>query len=266
MKTKRILRNLVLLGIALSVLAIAVWQIRIATYKPDPDYVNRVAAHIEQKSITPLWDLEVLMKSGDAFRSGRWGVCVREVAPVAGDPERLLVCVDNEHHNLQTGDGLFHVLPDRVAFAPNGQAYRIEFSAEIVPPLIRKTLAVLMLAGILAAWLALAVWIYEDARSRLAKAAPAWLLIGVLTGPVGLAVWLVVRGDDPGAHCPHCGAPRVQGTAFCVSCGKPLQLRCPACGKPVHEGWRHCGACGAALNPDAGGGDDRVLADEDRAG
>lgn len=43
-------------------------------------------------------------------------------------------------------------------------------------------------------WLMLCVWVYRDAQERGMDAA-IWLLIVLLTGPVGLIVYLIVRKD-----------------------------------------------------------------------
>ncbi|HWI50897.1 MAG TPA: zinc ribbon domain-containing protein, partial [Symbiobacteriaceae bacterium] len=115
-------------------------------------------------------------------------------------------------------------------------------------------------------WVCLALWVFADARWRGSRAALGWLLLGLMTGPLGLAVWLVVRREVPveTPHCPGCGADVVAGTMFCVRCGQPLHPACPECGRRVELDWAHCGACGASLG-EGGGGDRGLLADENGA-
>ncbi|HLN60998.1 MAG TPA: zinc ribbon domain-containing protein [Symbiobacteriaceae bacterium] len=112
-----------------------------------------------------------------------------------------------------------------------------------------------MVTGLLA-WLALAAWVYLDARQRGSAAAPGWALLGLLAGPLALAVWLVARrteaAPDAGPEgapeaCPGCGADTVAGASFCVRCGYALRPACPSCRRPVETDWAHCAACGEPL-------------------
>lgn len=63
-------------------------------------------------------------------------------------------------------------------------------------PLLFEWLAVSLPIIIFVAWciiaLALAVWVYRDAESR-GKSGELWLLIVLLTGIIGLIVYLIVR-------------------------------------------------------------------------
>jgi hypothetical protein len=107
-------------------------------------------------------------------------------------------------------------------------------------------------AAVVLAWMAVAAWIYLDARDK-GSAAPAWLLLGLLTGPVALAVWLIysyTQGTFPAVKpkpCPGCGADVPRGAAFCVRCGHALRPACPDCRRPVEVDWAYCGACGRNL-------------------
>lgn len=67
-----------------------------------------------------------------------------------------------------------------------------------------------------------------------------------------------MSADRAMMSCPACGAPVVQGDAFCQACGLPLAgapapapvpaaMSCPACGAPVGSDDAFCEACGAAL-------------------
>ncbi|MEM1798805.1 MAG: hypothetical protein QXX87_06250 [Candidatus Jordarchaeales archaeon] len=63
-------------------------------------------------------------------------------------------------------------------------------------PLQFELLGISLSLIILVAWciiaLALAVWVYRDAESR-GKSGELWLLIVLLTGIIGLIVYLIVR-------------------------------------------------------------------------
>ncbi len=109
----------------------------------------------------------------------------------------------------------------------------------------------LAILGAVTAWLSLAAWVYTDARERRSGAAPAWTLLTFLTGPVGVAVWLIARLDvwrSPAAEpCPGCGATVSAEHAFCVRCGHAVRPACPGCRRPVEADWGYCGTCGTEL-------------------
>lgn len=94
------------------------------------------------------------------------------------------------------------------------------------------------LAGILCilpiVWLIIAillcVWVYRDAESR-GMSGPLWLIIVIITGIIGLIIYLIVRKEKvpPGAPaekvtrvCPSCGRVVAPGVKFCPHCGKEL--------------------------------------------
>ncbi len=43
-------------------------------------------------------------------------------------------------------------------------------------------------------WLAIAIWMYKDAKKR-DENAVLWLIIGLILGLIGLIIWIVVRPD-----------------------------------------------------------------------
>lgn len=125
-----------------------------------------------------------------------------------------------------------------------------------------------------AAWLAIATWLALDARDRAGASVRAWFLLGLLTGPVGMALWLVSGrglGQRPGAGsgsesgprlgrasgfragagqspaCPGCGQAPPDGSAFCPRCGFALAPICPECKHTVALDWDYCTRCGAPL-------------------
>jgi uncharacterized membrane protein YhaH (DUF805 family) len=55
---------------------------------------------------------------------------------------------------------------------------------------------ILFIIGLIAVWILLAVWVYRDAKKR-GMEATLWLLVVLLTGIIGLIVYLIVRRDHP---------------------------------------------------------------------
>jgi hypothetical protein len=82
----------------------------------------------------------------------------------------------------------------------------------------------------------LCVWVYRDAESRMMNGG-LWLIIVLISGPVGLIVYLIVRGETRREAFP----PTRRQTKFCSTCGRELAVNtnfCPHCGKAVQkESW-----------------------------
>jgi len=88
---------------------------------------------------------------------------------------------------------------------------------------------VVLVIGIL-----IAVWVYRDAEKR-GSSGVLWLIICLLTGIIGLIIWLVVRppiGGKPGS------AKAADSGRMCPSCGRPIPMDarvCPYCGKNFEQ-------------------------------
>jgi TctA family transporter len=54
----------------------------------------------------------------------------------------------------------------------------------------------ILIIGLIAVWILLAVWVYRDAKKR-GMEATLWLLVVLLTGFIGLVVYLIVRREHP---------------------------------------------------------------------
>lgn len=74
----------------------------------------------------------------------------------------------------------------------------------------------------------LCIWVYRDAESR-GMSGALWLIIVIITGIIGLIVYLVVRKEkqSPAAApvtrvCTSCGRAVSEGVKFCPHCGKEL--------------------------------------------
>jgi heme/copper-type cytochrome/quinol oxidase subunit 2 len=75
----------------------------------------------------------------------------------------------------------------------------------------------------------IAIWVYRDAESRGMNGA-LWLIIVILTGIIGLIIYLLVRAGEKGPReegvkriCPQCGRVVKEDVKFCPHCGKELQ-------------------------------------------
>ncbi|MGE5672656.1 MAG: double zinc ribbon domain-containing protein [Mycobacterium leprae] len=101
---------------------------------------------------------------------------------------------------------------------------------------------ILSMLGFVLYWLAVAFWVYTDARRRSTKAL-AWGLLVLLTNLVGLLVYWIVRREE--RHCPACHGKVERGHEYCTACGKGLQEKCLECGQPLRQGWQYCAKCGA---------------------
>ena len=71
----------------------------------------------------------------------------------------------------------------------------------------------------------IAVWVYKDAEKRGSNGA-LWLIIVMLTGIIGIIIWLIVR--------PPIGGHPKQSERMCPNCGRPIPMDaniCPYCGR-----------------------------------
>lgn len=114
------------------------------------------------------------------------------------------------------------------------------FQPYYYPLFILPIMAAIFLVAIL-----LAVWVYRDAEKR-GESGVLWLIIVLITGIIGLIIWLIVRGDKPvissepatkvppppqtvqttqttaAQFCPNCGAKTQPNSSFCANCGASL--------------------------------------------
>ena len=101
--------------------------------------------------------------------------------------------------------------------------------AEWVAGLVGLILVIVLVFFILA--ILLCVWVYRDAESR-GMSGALWLIIVLITGIIGLIIYLIVRKEKRG---PAAAAPV---TRVCIGCGRavsPGVKFCPHCGKELPE-------------------------------
>jgi heme/copper-type cytochrome/quinol oxidase subunit 2 len=79
----------------------------------------------------------------------------------------------------------------------------------------------LFIAGCLAAWIFVAIWIMRDAKSRQSENAQLVTILGWLVPVVGLIVHLATRPKVNLVVCPHCKKKRIEGSPVCPHCGQP---------------------------------------------
>jgi hypothetical protein len=131
--------------------------------------------------------------------------------------------------------------------APDGTRYAIYLAHGTSAPSGFVIAMYLLPGAAILAWLSLALGIFFDARARRLQAA-GWGLLGILAGPLALAVWLIYRRNYRAQPaCAACGRDLVEQALYCAHCGHPSSPGCSNCHRPVQIDWRHCVSCGADL-------------------
>lgn len=78
-----------------------------------------------------------------------------------------------------------------------------------------------VIVAIIALNIALLIWVARDAKNRGMDNAVVWMIVVMLTGIIGLIIYLFTRPQGNLARCTHCGNPRLQASAKCPHCGNP---------------------------------------------
>ena len=100
---------------------------------------------------------------------------------------------------------------------------------------------------VLAAVIAVGVFVFRDAKARGLPAAPWTICAVLLPGFIGLALYLVARTGRSALKCPKCGRRVERSFLVCPYCGEKLKLTCPNCGTAVEPDWKVCPNCAAPL-------------------
>ncbi len=87
--------------------------------------------------------------------------------------------------------------------------------------LIGGTCGCIFMLVALGIWIALAVWVYKDAKSRGMDNAVLLTIVTVITGILGLIIYLLMRPKGNLVPCPSCQKKRLEGSAKCPHCGNP---------------------------------------------
>lgn len=67
--------------------------------------------------------------------------------------------------------------------------------------------------------IALLVWVARDAKARGMDSAVLWMILVMITGLIGLIIYLLSRPQGNLVQCPHCNNKRLQASAKCPHCG-----------------------------------------------
>lgn len=73
--------------------------------------------------------------------------------------------------------------------------------------------------AILALNIALLVWVAKDAKNRSMDSSVLWMILVMVTGPIGLIIYILTRPKGDLIACPSCSNKRLQVSAKCPHCG-----------------------------------------------
>jgi len=77
----------------------------------------------------------------------------------------------------------------------------------------------IFLVVILALHIAILVWVAKDAKSRGMDNAVLWMILVILTGLLGLVIYILARTQGNLIQCPNCHNNRLQSSVRCPHCG-----------------------------------------------
>jgi uncharacterized BrkB/YihY/UPF0761 family membrane protein len=80
---------------------------------------------------------------------------------------------------------------------------------------------VVIVVGIIALHIALLVWVARDAKARSMDSAVLWMILVMVTGVIGLIIFLFSRPQGNLVQCATCQNKRLQASAKCPHCGNP---------------------------------------------
>jgi hypothetical protein len=78
---------------------------------------------------------------------------------------------------------------------------------------------IFVFVAILAINIALLVWVARDAKARGMDSSVLWMILVMVTGPIGLIIYLYSRPKGTLVACPSCGNKRMEASAKCPHCG-----------------------------------------------
>jgi hypothetical protein len=76
-----------------------------------------------------------------------------------------------------------------------------------------------IIIAIIALNIAILVWVAKDAKNRGMDSAVIWMILVLLTGIIGLILYILTRPKGDLVICPHCNNKRMQVSAKCPHCG-----------------------------------------------
>ncbi|HEU4463492.1 MAG TPA: hypothetical protein VFS53_00465 [Gemmatimonadota bacterium] len=78
---------------------------------------------------------------------------------------------------------------------------------------------IFILLAILAINIALLVWVARDAKARGLDNSVLWMILVMVTGPIGLIIYIYSRPKGLLVPCSSCGNKRLEASATCPHCG-----------------------------------------------
>jgi disulfide bond formation protein DsbB len=78
---------------------------------------------------------------------------------------------------------------------------------------------IFVIIAIIALNIALLVWVARDSKSRGMDSSVLWMVLVMVTGVIGLVIYLFARPQGNIIPCPQCGNKRLQVSAKCPHCG-----------------------------------------------
>ncbi|MCE5248614.1 hypothetical protein LLG96_00190 [bacterium] len=67
--------------------------------------------------------------------------------------------------------------------------------------------------------IAILVWVVKDAKARAVGSPVGWLILVLITGPLGLIIYFFSRPKGKLSPCPSCGNKRLEAMSKCPHCG-----------------------------------------------
>jgi uncharacterized membrane protein YhaH (DUF805 family) len=78
---------------------------------------------------------------------------------------------------------------------------------------------VFLFLAILALNIALLIWVARDAKARGLDNSVLWMILVMVTGPIGFVIYLFSRPKGELVACASCGNKRLAASARCPHCG-----------------------------------------------
>jgi len=116
--------------------------------------------------------------------------------------------------------------------ATNGFDYGFDYEWDIAPEagwLFGMTFALCIIFFVICfiIFIVIAIWVYKDAEKR-GSNGTLWLIIVIITGIIGIIIWLIIRPPIGGRPQERTG--RIE---LCLNCGRSIPFDaqiCPYCG------------------------------------
>ena len=120
---------------------------------------------------------------------------------------------------LRTTAGLARRLPLVLLAQAAWAQYRNDDTAALGACAACSGFFIVLVIAIIALNIALLVWVARDAKARGMDNSVVWMVLVMITGLLGLIIYLLSRPKGELVPCPNCGNKRMQISAKCPHCG-----------------------------------------------